>query len=103
MNVLLIDIDSKFPNLALMKLSAYHKKKGDRVFLNAGCRPDKTYISCIFTKNGAQAKGIKTFYPDAVLGGTGVSLDVIMPDDIEHIHGVSTLRGDMRGNHRKGH
>ncbi|WP_172618634.1 hypothetical protein [Candidatus Methanomassiliicoccus intestinalis] len=31
MNVLLIDADSKIPNLALMKLSAYHKALGDDV------------------------------------------------------------------------
>jgi hypothetical protein len=27
----LIDIDSEIPNFALMKLSAYHKSKGDNV------------------------------------------------------------------------
>jgi len=29
MRVLLIDIDSKMGNLALRKISAYHKKRGD--------------------------------------------------------------------------
>jgi hypothetical protein len=31
MRVSLIDIDSIIPNLALMKISAYHKSKGDVV------------------------------------------------------------------------
>lgn len=33
MNILLIDVDSSMSNLALMKLSKYHKKKGDNVQL----------------------------------------------------------------------
>ncbi len=34
MKILLIDVDSKIPNLALMKLSAYHKSKDNEVYLN---------------------------------------------------------------------
>ena len=33
MKVCLIDVDSKIPNVALMKLSTYHKAKGDTVKL----------------------------------------------------------------------
>jgi hypothetical protein len=33
MNILLVDVDSKIPNLALMKLSAWHKAKGNQVVL----------------------------------------------------------------------
>ena len=34
----LIDVDShNFPNLALMKLSAFHKSKGDQVEMWSGC------------------------------------------------------------------
>ena len=32
--ILLVDVDGKIPNLALMKLSAYHKAKGDEVGFN---------------------------------------------------------------------
>ena len=54
MKVLLVDADSKkgFPNLALMKLSAYHKNKGHNVDLIKGIPTspplfhyDKSYIS----------------------------------------------------------
>ena len=31
MRVGLIDVDGKWPNLCLMKLSAYHKERGDTV------------------------------------------------------------------------
>ena len=31
MNVALLAVDSNYPNLALMKISAYHKSQGDTV------------------------------------------------------------------------
>lgn len=34
MKVLLVDIDSKIPNLALMKISGYHKSLGDEGYMN---------------------------------------------------------------------
>jgi len=40
LKVLLIQIDGKMPNLALMKISAWHKKKGDEVFLQHVTQPD---------------------------------------------------------------
>ena len=50
MRISLIDVDSKIPNLALMKLSAYHKQKGNQVGFNIS-DPDQVYVSCIFKKN----------------------------------------------------
>lgn len=79
--VLLLDIDSKIPNLALMKLSAWHKKQGDQIFLNTCTDPDLIYLSCIFTWN----RGKTLFYPEAKIGGTGVSLTTELPYEIEHI------------------
>ena len=86
MRVLLIDIDSKIPNLALMKISAYHKKKCDIVGFDIS-DPDKVYCSVIFKKNRGQAIGLKTFYPNAEfnIGGCGYSLDNKLPDYIEYI------------------
>ena len=49
MKVLLVDVDSKIPNLALMKISEWHKLQGDEVGFNIQ-NPNKVYISCIFTK-----------------------------------------------------
>lgn len=47
----LIDVDShNFPNLALMKISAYHKKRGDQVEWWNGLKSyDRVYQSKIFT------------------------------------------------------
>ena len=51
MKIGLIDVDShNFPNLCLMKLSAYHKAKGHTVeWWNAKGRYDLVYKSRVFT------------------------------------------------------
>ena len=84
MRVSLIDVDSKIPNLALMKISAYHKQKGDSVGINLS-DPDQVYISCIFSKNKQQAIGISKMFSCLVnIGGYGVN-DNRLPDYIEHV------------------
>ena len=90
MKVLLISADSrseaKLPNLALMKLSAYYKRRGDEVGFQVS-NPDKVFISVVFEKNKAHAKGIKTWYPRAEVevGGPGLGVSNYLPDEIEHI------------------
>ena len=89
MRVLLIDIDSKIPNLALMKISAYHKKAGDIVGLNFLEDPDKAYISVIFKKNRdkavSSAFNLRLTYPniDIDIGGPGYDLKKGLPPEIE--------------------
>jgi len=71
---LLIDVDSKIPNLALMKISAWAKAQGDRVdFHGQTAWPDEVWISCIFTWNRSKALGIALLFPDSKIhyGGTG--------------------------------
>jgi len=71
-----------FPNLALMKLSAYHKARGDDVFLNFPlCQPDVTYASCVFTWNAKQREGLS---PSAIIGGSGIDLKAELPPEVEH-------------------
>ncbi len=71
------------PNLALMKLSAFHKARGDEVFLNFPLDwPDITYASCVFTWNAKRRASV----PDgATLGGSGIDLKVELPPEVEHI------------------
>ena len=73
MRVLLVKIDGKMPNLALMKLSAHHKMQGDHVGLHIK-DPQRVYISVIFKQNYPQAQGVKAFYPEAdcFIGGPGL-------------------------------
>lgn len=89
--ILLIDFDNvfvepdeRFPNLPLMKLSAWHKAKGDQVFLNHCGDPDKVYVSCIFSQNGPSARGITKMYRNVEVGGSGISLKSRLPDEIDH-------------------
>lgn len=72
MKVLLVDVDSKIPNLALMKISAYKKSLGYEVGFNVS-DPDEVYASCVFEKNKHKVDGLKFMYPNAkiFIGGGG--------------------------------
>lgn len=92
-NVLLVDVDSTKPNLALMKLSAFHKNLGRRIFLNQGCSPDKVFVSCIFKKNRSQALDLtKMFNCPVEIGGYGVN-DKQLPFEVEHMRPDYSLYG----------
>ena len=88
MHIGLIDVDGhNFPNLALMKISAWHKAQGDTV---EWCLPlshyDIVYQSKVFDET--YSKDIN-FIPQAdkiIKGGTGYGLDNKLPDEIEHIY-----------------
>lgn len=76
----LYDIDSKIPNLALMKLSAWHKQRGDQTELYFPLKEyDKVYASQIF-------KWSTPVYHYDKLGGSGTEKwGVVLPKRIEHI------------------
>lgn len=87
--VLLVDIDSTIPNLALMKISAYHKARGDIVGFNV-TDPTHAYISCIFKKNRDKANScaymLRLDNPDIItdIGGPGYDLKKVLPSEIEN-------------------
>lgn len=87
MKIGLVQVDGKWPNLALMKLSAYHKAKGDIARLNPAYA-DKLYVSAIFAKNRAKALGIAQFHKslgsEVIVGGSGVDLKTELPSKIEN-------------------
>jgi len=91
MNIGLIQVDGKMPNLALMKLSAWHKSKGDFVSVMYGdvvatrlIEFDKIYISVIFEDNKDKALQLQKQFMDAEIGGVGVNNNQL-PDEIEHM------------------
>jgi len=95
MRVLLVDVDSKIPNLALKQLSQYYKDQGDSVGFDIQ-NPEKVYISCIFTKNRGKALGIGTMFPTAeiIFGGSGINY-TWLPPEIQKIKPDYTLyRGE---------
>lgn len=82
----LIDVDSKIPNLALMKISTYYKSLGEEVeFVQAGKEYEKIFASAIFTRSKSECERIQEFYGDKVeIGGTGWDLKKVLADEIEH-------------------
>ena len=84
MKVLLIDFDSKIPNLALMKLSAQAKASGHTVGFDIQ-DPDIVYCSVVFSKNREQAAGLKTMFPHnkIIFGGPGWNLENTLPHSVE--------------------
>lgn len=85
--ILLLDIDSKIPNLALMKISAYYKSIGSDASFNNTDDPNIVYASIIFKKNKHLVDGLKFYYPDSKIniGGSGFDLHSRLPDDIENM------------------
>lgn len=85
MRIGLIDADGhNFPNLALMKLSAWHRIRGDTVeFVNHFFHYDKVYKSKIFTFSRDDPTSILT--DELITGGTGYKNYNCLNDDIEHI------------------
>lgn len=101
MNVGLFDVDShNYPNLPLMKISAWHKSQGDNVeFVLPIKHYDKIYVSKVF---GDEYSTMPNFYLQAdevIYGGTGFAItvengkevyhkdrDPNLPYEIEHIY-----------------
>jgi len=81
----LIDVDSKYPNLALMKISAYHKQRGDIVDLNLS-NPDLIYKSIIFTKNKKNAYQKNLNNIKTIVGGSGFDFSSMLPDYMDYLY-----------------
>ena len=96
MNIGLIDVDGKQPNIALMKLSRWHKQRGDHVeFCNYIDHYDVVYKSKIFT-----------FTPDdnyvlnadkVEKGGTGYDLHKTLPHEVDMLQPDYSLYPNIDG------
>jgi len=100
MNILLVDVDSVIPNLALMKVSNFYKKLGysielvkcgisyypnkQKVFnLNINKKYYKIFISCVFMNTFKMLNITDNFNNDISYGGTGINF-INLPDKIEN-------------------
>lgn len=100
MNIGLIDVDGhNFPNLALMRISAYHKARGDTVewWWSDFIHYDQVYMSKIFSDAYSPDIPEPMNADEVIKGGTGYcislvdgkevydkSKDHVLPDEIEH-------------------
>lgn len=87
MKIGLIDVDSHhYPNLALMKISAFHKAKGDYVEWWWGFgRYDRVYMSKVFDGTYTPDIPEPLNATEIIKGGTGYGLDNALPFEIEHM------------------
>lgn len=97
MKIGLIDVDShNFPNLPLMKLSAYHKAIGDTV---EWCNPldhyDRVYQSKVFDETYSPDIDWMPNADEIIEGGTGYGLDNKLPDEAEHVYPDYSLYPDL--------
>lgn len=101
MNIGLYDVDShNYPNLPLMKISAWHKQRGDDVeFVMPIKHYDKIYVSKVFGEEYSRISNTCLRADEIVYGGTGFAItvengkevyhkdrDPNLPYEIEHIY-----------------
>lgn len=94
-DIRLTQLDGKLPNLALMRLSAWHKSRGDRVhFYRTPYRqlgePDyaAVYGSAVFEFSAERVERLAREFPGAVIGGTGTSSKIAVEDIVGGFDGL---------------
>lgn len=88
MKIGLIDVDShNWPNLALMKLSAWHKARGDTVEWWWGFGEyDLVYMSKVFDETYSADVPEPLNAREIIKGGTGYGLNNRLPDEVERMY-----------------
>jgi hypothetical protein len=95
--VLVIQLDGKLPNLALMRIAAHHRDRGDHVELRHGAQFDglfdqdfdRIYGSAIFERSRPLVERLRQAHPSALIGGTGVDAALTLESK-----GITTERVD---------
>ena len=92
MEVRLTQIDGKLPNLALMKLAAHHRSRGDTVHFSKHVGRDlweprygRVYGSAIFSFSAERVQRFREQFPEAIIGGTH---DLTNPITVESVLGI---------------
>lgn len=113
MHIGLMDVDShNFPNLALMKISAYHKNKGDFVeWCMPICHYDIVYVSKVFGDEYSTIDNTIIQADQIIYGGTGFAIKIIdgkevyeptndenLPYEIEHTYPDYSLYPELTQN-----
>ena len=118
MKIGLIDVDNsykkkvKFPNLALMKISAWHKAQGDSVeWWNGLEHYDRVYMSKVFSDEYTPDMKFAIQADEVISGGSGYCIETVdgvehwrpelernLPDEIEHIYPDYSLYPELTKN-----
>lgn len=118
MKIGLIDVDNaqkkkvKYPNLALMKLSAWHKAQGDHVeWWNGFKHYDRVYMSKVFGEEYTPDMPFAINADEVIRGGSGYCIETVngvenwrpelgadLPDEIEHIYPDYSLYPELTKN-----
>lgn len=99
-NVLLLQLDGKMPNIAMMRIAAHHRAAGDAVELRYAPRledverrlwdaHEHVYASLIFQRTRPIAERLRVVRPDSVIGGTGWDLTTTLESN-----GITTMAQD---------
>lgn len=93
----LIDVDGhNYPNLALMKISAYHKSIGDEVEWHWGWgQYDRVYMSKVFDETYSPDIPEPCNAKEIIKGGTGYDKKKVLPPEIEHMCPDYSLYPDL--------
>jgi len=102
-SLLLIDVDNRLPNLALMKISRYFKEHGRKVILarrdSFVKNAEDVYASCVFSSSSSQSrvKRLQQHYGESlVLGGSGVNISKRLPREMEELPADYTLYPELK-------
>ena len=95
MKIGLVDVDGhNFPNLCLMKLSAWHKAKGDEVeFAIPLMQYDRIYMARVFDDLYTHDDLTAYQCDEIIKGGTGYGLEKTLPNEIEQMFPDYSLYG----------
>jgi len=102
MKVLIVNIDSKIPNLALAKIEKYHRGRGDEIFYDLPIYRDivdKIYVSCVFSWNKFLAE--QWNFEHTEIGGTGWDILKKLPPEIDKVKPRINIGFTTRGCIRK--
>lgn len=92
MKILLLQLDGKIPNLALMRIAAHHRNDEvsfrvagnmEAIQRQLGEQPDLVYASAIFTRSRFLAEQLLQVFPGAIVGGTGWDFSTLEQRGIE--------------------
>lgn len=93
MKVGLIDIDSKIPNLALMKLSQYHKQLGHQIEMTSPLFANQNGYDLLVASKIFDYTSMPILPKDTQIGGSGYDLKKKLIEPIDHIYPDYDLYG----------